>query len=110
MISVTIKTTTKRLIIHEGESTHKYHPKYPFEIHSTRERKLKQTTYKTLGKLEENLRETSGNFRLFRRLFHGGPCPPMTRLRAHALNKQGVSPLVRIPAVTKMETFLALQS
>ena len=38
MISVTIKTTTKRLIIHEAESTHNYHHKYPLEIHSTRKK------------------------------------------------------------------------
>ena len=38
MISVSIKTTTKRLIIHEAESTHKYHHKYPLES-IARERK-----------------------------------------------------------------------
>ena len=69
MIAVTIKTTTKRLIIHEAESTHKYHHKYPLK-------KLKQSTYETLGKLEENLTET------YFRLFHG----------AYAPNKQGVKP------------------
>ena len=84
MISVTIKTTTKRLIIHEAESTHRYHLKYPLEIPSTR-KKLKQTTYKTLGKLEENLSETSGYFTV-------ASCPPMSRPRAHAPNKQGGKP------------------
>ena len=74
MISVTIKTTTKRLIIHEGESTHKYHHKCPLEIHSTREKKLEQTTYKTLGQLEENLRETSDYFGDY---FTVAPCPPI---------------------------------
>ena len=83
MISVTIKKT-KRLIIHDAESTHKYHYKYPLEIHSTR-KKLKQTTYQTLGKLEENLRETSGFFTV-------ASCPPMLRPRAHSPNKQGGKP------------------
>ena len=84
MISETIKTTTKRLIIHEAESTHKYYHKYPLEIHSTR-KKLKQTTYKTLGKLEENPRETSGYFTV-------AWCPLIPSPRAHATNKQGGKP------------------
>ena len=81
MISVTIKTTTKRLIIHEAESTHKYHHKYPLEIHSTR----KKNWNKRLGKLEENLCETSDYFTV-------ASCPPMPRPRAHAPNKQGGKP------------------
>ena len=85
MIPVTIKTTTKRLIIHEAESTHKYHHKYPLK-------KLKQSTYETLGKLEENLTETSGYFTVLMLL----------------INK-GLSPLVRIPAVTRRSWRLPLQ-
>ena len=46
---------------------------------------MKQTTYKTLGKLEENLSETSGYFTV-------ASCPPMPRPRAHAPNKQGGKP------------------
>ena len=84
MIAVAMNITTKRLIIHEAESTHKYYHKYPLEIHSTR-KKLKQTTYKTLGKLEENLSETSGYFTV-------PSCAPMPRPRAHARNKQGGKP------------------
>ena len=42
-------------------------------------------TYKTLGKLEENLSETSGYFTV-------ASCPPMPRPHAHAPNKQGGKP------------------
>ena len=31
MIAVAMNITTKRLIIHEAESTHKYHHKHPLE-------------------------------------------------------------------------------
>ena len=46
---------------------------------------MKQTTYKTLGKLEENLSETSGYFTV-------ASYPPIPRPRAHAPNKQGGKP------------------
>ena len=36
MIAVAMNITTKRLIIHEAESTHKHHHKYALEIHRTR--------------------------------------------------------------------------
>ena len=84
MISLTIKTTTKRLIIHEAESTHRYHHKYPLEIHSTR-RKTETNDLQTLGKVKENRRETSGYFTV-------ASCPPIPRPRAHAPNKQGGKP------------------
>ena len=38
VMSMMIETTTKRFIIHKAESTHKYHHKYPLEIHSTRKK------------------------------------------------------------------------
>ena len=79
-----MNTATKRLIIHEAESTHKYHHKHSLDIRSTR-KKNKQTTYKTLGKLEENLSETSGYFTV-------ASCPPMPKPGPHAPNKQGGKP------------------
>ena len=85
--------TTERLIIHEAEPTHKYHHKHPLEIRGTRKKKLKQTTYETLGKLEENQNETSGYFTV-------ASCPPMPRPRAHALNKQKGKPAGQDTAVT----------
>ena len=88
MIAVAMNITTKRLIIHEAESTHKYHHKHPLESFRNpqhEKEKLKQTTYKTLGKLEENLSETSGYFTV-------ASCPPIPRPRAHAPNKQGGKP------------------
>ena len=84
MISVTIKTTTKRLIIHEAESTHKYHHKYQLEIHSTK-RKTETNDLQNTWKLEENRRETS-------RYYTVASCPPILRPRAHAPNKQGGKP------------------
>ena len=44
-----------------------------------------RTPMKTLGKLEENLSETSDYFTV-------ASCPPMPRPRAHAPNKQGGKP------------------
>ena len=95
MISVKIKITTKRLIIHEAETNHKYltnisyHQTYPLEIHSTRKNWNRRLT-KTLGKLEENLRETRGYFTV-------ASCTSITRLRTHAPDKIRGKPLVRIP-------------
>ena len=77
MIAVTMKTTTKRLIIHEAESTHKYHHKYPLEIHSTRKKNWNKRLTKHLG----NLKKTLVKLQVISRW----PC-------AHAPNKQGGKP------------------
>ena len=93
MISVTIKTTTKRLIIHEAESTHKYHHKYPLEIHSTRKKNWNKRLRKHLGNLKKTLVKLQVISRWPRARQSRGP------VRMLLINK-GVSPLVRIPAVT----------
>ena len=93
IISVTMKTTTKRLIIHEAESTHKYHHKYPLEIHSTR----KKHWSKRLTKHLENLKKTLVKLQVISRWPRARQCRgPVRMLLIH----KGVSPLVRIPAVT----------
>ena len=73
------------LIIHEAESTHKYHHKYPLEIHSTRKKNWNKRLTKHLGNLKKTLVKTSGYFTV-------ASCPPMPRPRAHAPNKQGGKP------------------
>ena len=62
--------------------------------------KLKQTTYKTLKKLEENLSETSGYFTV-------ASCPPIPRPRAHAPNKQGGKPAGQDTSSYKQNKFKA---
>ena len=89
MISVTIKTTTKRLIIHEAESTHKYHHKYPLES-IARERK---TETNDLG----NLKKTFVKLQIISRWPRARQCRGPVHM---LLINKGVSPLARIPAVT----------
>ena len=55
MITVAMNTTTKRLIIHEAESTHKYHHKHPLEIRSTRKKNWNKRLTKHLGNLKKTL-------------------------------------------------------
>ena len=93
MIAVTMKTTTKRLIIHEAESTHKYRHKYPLEIHSTRKKNWNKRLTKHLGNLKKTLVKLQVISRWPRARQSRG------RVRRLLINK-GVSPLVRIPAVT----------
>ena len=93
MIAVTMKTTTKRLIIHEAESTHKYHHKYPLEIHSTRKKNWNKRLTKHLG----NLKKTLVKLQVISRWPRARQCRGPVRM---LLINKGVSPLVRIPAVT----------
>ena len=94
MIAVAMNITTERLIIHKAESTHKYHHKHPLEIRGTRKKKLKQTTYKTLGKLKK----TKVKRQVISRWPRARQCRGPVRM---LLINKGVSALVRIPAVTK---------
>ena len=85
MIAVAMNITTKRLIIHEAESTRKYHHKHPLEIRSTRKKNWNKRLRKHLGNLKKTLVKTSDYFTV-------ASCPPMPRPRAHAPNKQGGKP------------------
>ena len=93
MIAVAMNITTKRLIIHEAESTHKYHHKYPLEIHSTRKKNWNKRLTKHLG----NLKKTLAKLQIISRWPRVRQCRGPVRM---LLINKGLSPLVRIPAVT----------
>ena len=97
MITVAMNTTTKRLIIHEAESTHKYHHKHPLEIRSTRKKNWNKRLTKHLGNLKKTLVKLQVKLQVISRWSRARQCRgPMCML----LINNGVSPLVRIPAVT----------
>ena len=85
---------TKRLIIHEAESTHKYHHKHPLEIRSTRKKNWNKRLTKHLG----NLKKTLVKLQVISRWPRARQCRGPVRM---LLINKGVSPLVRIPAVTE---------
>ena len=94
MIAVAMQITTKRLIIHEAESTHKYHHKHPLEIRSTRKKNWNKRLTKHLG----NLKKTLVKLQVISRWPRARQCRGPVRM---LLINKGVSPLVRIPAVTR---------
>ena len=103
MIAVAMKTTRKRLIIHEAESTHKYHHKYPLEIRSTRRKNWNKRLTKHLG----NLKKTLVKLQVISRWPRARQCRGPVRM---LLINKGVSALVRIPAEAYSGTLSRLKS
>ena len=93
IIAVAMNITTKRLIVHEAESTHKNHHKHPLEIRSTRKKNWNKRLTKHLG----NLKKTLVKLQVISRWPRARQCRGPVRM---VLINKGVSPLVRIPAVT----------
>ena len=100
MIAVAMNITTKRLIIHEAESTHKYHHKHPLEIRSTRKKNWNKRLTKHLG----NLKKTLVKLQVISRWPRARQCRGPVRM---LLINKGVSPLVKIPAVTVSNSLLS---
>ena len=93
MIAVAMNITTERLIIREAESTHNNHHKHPLEIRITRKKNWNKRLTKHLG----NLKKTLVKLQVISRWPRARQCRGPVRM---LLINKGVSPLVRIPAVT----------